>query len=213
MEFGEYFGVAASTEAAGDNFTLYTEGTYSLPKDTTEAFLEGDRLYWDNVDLQLSVTEVGPCVGVAAAAAAGAATTGQVALNPCRVGGVKRFVAFLDASAGIAIGDSAFGPTVPAGYRVLRAYYSVDTTFTSATDAATIGIGFDTDDVSGIVAATAISAGGNIWDAGLHEGIQTGTMANMGEELTAARQFEAVIAVEALTDGELALYVDAVRLA
>lgn len=101
------------------------------------------------------------------------------------------------------------GPIFPDNSFVTRDYYKVLTTFTSATDAATIGIGFNTDDAAGIVAATAISAGGNVWDAGNHEGIQTGTAANFGEQLTAARQLEFLRGgAETLTAGALILYVE-----
>ena len=103
----------------------------------------------------------------------------------------------------------AVGPTFPDNSIVTRAFYVVDDTFTSATDAATIGIGFATDDVNGIVASTAISAGGSVWDAANHECIQTGTAANFGVQLTAARQLSISRAgAEDLTAGHLTLYVE-----
>ncbi len=105
--------------------------------------------------------------------------------------------------------DVEVGPTFPDNTIVMRAYYEVATTFTSATDAATIGVGFDTDDANGIVASTAISAVGNVWDAGLHEGIQDGTVANAGVKLTAARRLEITRGGgEVLTAGEMTLYVE-----
>src|SRR3990167_11392123 len=48
---------------------------------------------------------------------------------------------------------------LPSGAIVVRSWYEVITTFTSASDAATISIGYPTDDVAGIVAAIAISDG------------------------------------------------------
>ena len=62
---------------------------------------------------------------------------------------------------------------------------------------------------SEISTATAISAGGNVWDAGNHEAIQTGTAANFGEQLTAARQLEFLRGgAETLTAGALILFVE-----
>ena len=100
------------------------------------------------------------------------------------------------------------GPTLPDNAYVTKAWYEVTSTFTSATDAATIGIGFNTDDAAGIFAATAISTG-TTWDAaGPVDCIQDGAAANMGEQLTAARQVEFLVAVEDLTAGNLQLFVE-----
>ncbi len=106
-----------------------------------------------------------------------------------------------------------YGPTIPNHAIVTRAFYVVKTTFTSATDAATIGIGFATDDAAGIVATTAISAGGNLWDAGAHEGIQDGTVAAFGNKLTADRKVQFIRGgAEALTAGALWLVLEYVTL-
>jgi len=107
---------------------------------------------------------------------------------------------------GGAIGAITLDATIPTGSRIVRAYYEVKTTFTSASDSATMSIGLLVDDVAGMVAATAISAGGNVFDAGLHECIQTGTMANAGELTTAARAITATIAVDAITAGKAVFF-------
>ncbi len=104
------------------------------------------------------------------------------------------------------IASHGLGVYLPDNAIITRAWYEVLTTFTSATDAATIAITIPTDDVAGIVAATAISAGGNVWDAGNHEAIQTGTAANYSEKCTAERELTATVAVEALTAGKFRLY-------
>lgn len=124
-------------------------------------------------------------------------------------------VGVIDATVGIAIGtynieraDGLGTIDLPVGAVITRAYYRVNTTFTSATDAATIAISIPTDDVAGIVAATAISAGGNVWDAGNHEAIQTGTAANFSEITTDARTLTYTVAVEALTAGKLHLVIE-----
>ena len=118
--------------------------------------------------------------------------------------GVAR--ATFDATAGKAIGAHGLGVTLPDNAIVTRDWYEVITTFTSATDAATIALGVPTDAAAGIVAAIAISNGGNPWDAGNHEGIQAGAAANFLAKLTAARELTATVAVEALTAGKLILY-------
>lgn len=124
--------------------------------------------------------------------------------------GVNRYELDFDVDGGAIGAISLRGADIPDNSRVVRSFYIVGTTFTSATDAATISIGLPTDDAAGIVAATAISGGGNIWDAGAHEGIQTGTAATFSEKTTAARTPTATIAVEALTAGKLDLFLEVV---
>lgn len=124
--------------------------------------------------------------------------------------GVKRVAhATFDATGGLAVGAHLFGPELPDNATLLRTWYEVITTFTSAADGATVALGIDTDDAGGIVAAVAISDGGNPWDAGLHEGIQDGTVANASAKTAAAgRQFVADVGVEPLTAGKLRLYAE-----
>lgn len=60
----------------------------------------------------------------------------------------------------------AAGNLFPANVLVTGCWYQIDTTLTSAgPDAATLNLKLGGSD---IIAATAISAGGNIWDAGTH---------------------------------------------
>lgn len=109
---------------------------------------------------------------------------------------------------GGAIGTIEIGPQLPDNAIVTHAWYKVLTTLQSSTDAAVVGIGFPTDDVAGIKAGVAISAGGNNWDAGNHGCIQDGDLANYSEQLTAARKPTLEIATEALTAGKLLLFLD-----
>ena len=108
-----------------------------------------------------------------------------------------------------------FGPTLPDNAVVLFYWYEVTTTFTSATDAGTIALGLDTDDANGFKVAIAISAASNPYDAGAHPNAgdiaadATGPnwlIATQTTKLTAARQFNATVAVEALTAGQLIVY-------
>lgn len=115
-----------------------------------------------------------------------------------------------DHASGLTTGSSpyAFGPTLPDNAIPVRAWYQVVTTFTSSGSAAVIGLGIPTDDADGIVAAIDIADGGTPWAAGNHEGIQTGTVANFGVQLTAARQFEGTLTTENTTAGKLILFVE-----
>ena len=97
---------------------------------------------------------------------------------------------------------------LPINAIVIRSWYDVTNTFRSATDAATIAIGIAVDDTVGIVAATAISAVGDVWDNGYHEGIQTGTAATASEKTTADRRVQVTIGAENLTAGEFVLFIE-----
>ena len=106
---------------------------------------------------------------------------------------------------GGAIGAIDLDVDLPDNAIIKRAYYDVVTTFTSATDAATVALHAESAD--DILAAVAISAGGNALDAGLHEGIEDGTMAN-AVKTSAVRALTLTIAVEAVTAGKLVLFVE-----
>src|SRR3989344_5414801 len=185
---GRIFGVAASGGAEGATIDLLLTGEVDLEKDG-EAYGQGEL-------------------------AAGDALVRCVLLPSLDAGGVQRAMTVFDPGAVAAlrtVGAHFVGPEIPKGARITRAFYIVTTTFTSAADTATVGIGFDTDDADGIVAAIAINTGGNPWDAGNHEGIQDGGAANLGEGLTADRQIEVNVAVQAITAGRLALFLDYVN--
>lgn len=108
---------------------------------------------------------------------------------------------------GFEVGDADADIQVPANARVLFSGYDVLTTFTSATDAATIALLLGAGAEATIKAATAISAGGNVWDAGAHDGAHDNTAAN-SEKTTAAADLVAVVAVEAVTAGKLRCLVE-----
>lgn len=127
--------------------------------------------------------------------------------------GVKKTVkATFDPSANTsqrAIGAHGLGVLLPDNAVIVRSWYRVATTFTSATDAATIALGVPTDGSgAGIKAAVAISNGANPYDAGNVEGLQTGATSAFHVQLTAERELTATVAVEALTAGKLELFVD-----
>lgn len=84
--------------------------------------------------------------------------------------------------------------------------YHVKTTFTSATDAATISL--NSEAVADLLASVAISNGGNPFDAGVHATVPVGTAATMVEIGTTSKQVQVGIEVEALTGGKLDLFLD-----
>lgn len=114
------------------------------------------------------------------------------------------------ATDGGAIGTIALrGGSLPDNAIICNAWYEVVTTYTSATDAATIALGVTTNDATGIEGATAISAMGDIWDAGLHNtDVDGSTASTYTTKTTAERALLMTIAVEALTAGKLVLHVD-----
>lgn len=98
------------------------------------------------------------------------------------------------------------GLTIPANSYVTKAFYKVLTTFTSAADTATIAIKVAS--ANDIVTATAINAGGDVWDAGdLVITSADGTLTN-AIAVTADSEVTATVAVQALTGGKLVLWVE-----
>jgi len=97
----------------------------------------------------------------------------------------------------------------PANAQIVESVYRVLTTFTSATDAATISLGIPTDDAAGTIAAIAISNGANPWDATTKfvTTIQDGTHAAASETTTATRTFDLTVAGgEDLTAGKVRVF-------
>lgn len=116
--------------------------------------------------------------------------------------------ATFDATGGLVIAAYPLGVTLPANAWITRAYYEVTTTFTSAgADAGTIAI--HAEGANDIVTATAISAGGNIWDDDnlLKDTIIDNTIAAM-IKTSVARELTATVAVQNLTAGVLILFVE-----
>lgn len=79
---GSLLVVAAADVAQTLPFSGKTTGVFTLPKATGEAWTEGAKLYWDNSAKKLTTTSSGnTLVGVAAAAAGSADTTGDARLD------------------------------------------------------------------------------------------------------------------------------------
>lgn len=138
---------------------------------------------------------------------------------------VATFDAAVNDSSGAAnttIAAHGLGVYLPTKAIIIDAWYDVITTFTSATDAATIAL--KSEGTGDLKAAIAIGDASNVWDAGLH-GLLPGSYAEAtvaGDtaildaarkaasliKLTAARELTATVAVEALTAGKANIFVE-----
>lgn len=124
-------------------------------------------------------------------------------------------------------GTILLGQYIPINALVINAYYDVITTFTSVSaDAATIALQIEA--AGDLVAAIAISAAGNVWDAGIRGtlvGAGTTTLSEAAPntrtrivhaaDIAAGRlligadsQVAAVVAADVLTAGELNLFIE-----
>ena len=107
---------------------------------------------------------------------------------------------------GGAIGSINLGAIIPDKAIITRTFYDVITTFTTAgADAGTIAL--TSEGAGDIKAAIAVSDAGNPWDAGRHDGIQAGAVANF-IKTTAARQLVLTIAGQVVTAGKLVLFAE-----
>lgn len=115
----------------------------------------------------------------------------------------------LDVSGGDsgAIGTVVLG-ALPAKATITQAWIDVQTTFTSATDAATIALGY-TGATGAFDAAVAISDGSNPWDAAAPRASVGAADAAVGNFIALATNVDVVatIAAEALTAGKLTVCV------
>lgn len=138
------------------------------------------------------------------------------AINDLAVPGAREYVGVINATGGKAIGtydlvDLAGNSIIlPVASRVFHGTYEVTTTFTSATDAATIALSIATDDVAGLKAATAISVGTTYDAAAPKLLIQDNTVTNQSEKTTAARAVQYTIASENLTAGVMYVWLKVV---
>ncbi len=114
------------------------------------------------------------------------------------------------------------GVFLPINAIITNAWVDVVTTFTSATDAATIAL--KAQSAGDLTVAIAISDASNVWDAGLHgclvgsyaEATVAGDSALLDAarkaasyiKMTAERELTATVAIEALTAGKAVIFVE-----
>ena len=76
------FGIADSTEAAGETVQLVTTGVFTVAKTSAQAWAVGAAVYWDNTNKVFTTTASGnTLVGQAVQAAVNPSSTGVVRLN------------------------------------------------------------------------------------------------------------------------------------
>jgi predicted RecA/RadA family phage recombinase len=83
---GQRFVIPQTTAAAGAQFEGMVEGVHALTKTDSQAWAEGQKIYWDVANAKCDVSPlVGPFIGFATEAVASTAglTTGKVALSDC----------------------------------------------------------------------------------------------------------------------------------
>jgi hypothetical protein len=145
-----------------------------------------------------------------------------------RTGGVTRELAVATFNPSANTGERTvdahgLGVYIPSKAVITKVWYDVVTTFTSATDAATVAL--HAQSANDILAAIAISDASNVLDAGIH-GSKIGYPAIAGStasdtavevaalfaatmvKMTAERELTATVAVEALTAGKMNIYVE-----
>ncbi len=107
---------------------------------------------------------------------------------------------------GGAIGAISLGVTLPDNAIVVGGFIDVVTTCTTAAaDAGTMAVHIQS--ANDLVTATAVSAGGNIWDEGLRAIVpKSNTPESTGIKLTAARAVTATIATQAFTAGKFTVF-------
>lgn len=206
--------VPDATVASGAVVSAITQGNFRFPKvsaaiassvhGAAETITLGQGLYWDATNGVATSKAIGPYLGPATKAAASGEGGVEVLVGlGTQLPGVRVVTGVLDSALNSAIGVHVLpGCQVPAGWIAVAYGYRVITTFTSATDAATIALGVQTDGAAGLKAALAISNGANPYDAGI-VGFVTAAAPVF---TTAARSLVATVAVEALTAGKLTVH-------
>lgn len=117
--------------------------------------------------------------------------------------------AVFTATGGKAIGAHGLGLVVPKGAVLTRVLYKVLTTFTSATDAATIALSVIS--ANDLVSAVAISNGANPWDATsipVATAVTHTLATNLAVTTDGGKELTATVAVEALTAGKLVVWAE-----
>lgn len=124
-------------------------------------------------------------------------------------------------AANTTVASHGLGVYVPSGAIVTNVFFNVLTTFTSAADSATLALTLQS--AGDLKAAIAISAAGDVWDAGVHACLP-GNYALDGNALTAIamaaaeagsyilttaqRELVVTVAVQALTAGKMDIFVE-----
>jgi predicted RecA/RadA family phage recombinase len=79
---GSIFGVALTTVANGIEAEFAVNGVWDLAKTSAQAWVLGDKIYWDDTNKRCDNTAVGVFIGIATAVAANPSGAGRVRLAP-----------------------------------------------------------------------------------------------------------------------------------
>ena len=77
---GSLFGVANADAVSGAPVEIWTEGVYTLPKASAQAWTVGAAIYWDGTQVTTTATD-NVLIGHAVAVAANPSATGTVRLS------------------------------------------------------------------------------------------------------------------------------------
>lgn len=83
FKVGSFVVVAANAAALGADVVGNTEGVFTLPKVSAQAWAIGDKIYWDDAAKLMTNVSGGTLVGAATAVAANPSSTGSVYLDGC----------------------------------------------------------------------------------------------------------------------------------
>ncbi len=78
---GAVFGVATADVASGAAGQFSIDGIFELAKTSAQAWTQGQKIYWDNVNKRCDNTVVGPLIGFATDVAANPSSVGRVKLD------------------------------------------------------------------------------------------------------------------------------------
>lgn len=81
VQVGQVFGVLVNDVAAGDVGPVQLVGVHDLPKNTSEAWTEGQLVYWDGTELRNAAAATRLLVGSAMRAQLAADALGRVRLD------------------------------------------------------------------------------------------------------------------------------------
>ncbi len=210
----------ATTFAAGavDNAAVSASAAIAFSKLAT--LTSGNVLVGSAGNVPTSVAMAGDVTIVAAGTTAiGAAKVTTAMLKPTTTAGLHaKRLAYGVLNPTATAGDRTVAPhdlgaTIPDNAFVTNVFYWVETTLTSATDAATVALSIEA--ANDVTVAIAISDGSNPWDTTAKpvEGIPKLETTSTWLATTAARAVTATVGVEALLLGKLHVWVEYVEFA
>lgn len=83
VKIGRFFGVPAQSALVGEKFSLGIEGVYTIPKVSTEIWVEGTVAYYNTGSaLATSTSTTAMLIGLCVEPAASGSTTAKIKLTP-----------------------------------------------------------------------------------------------------------------------------------